>query len=76
MLMLGESSYIELNAPMDLLMINPNIKSVQYVQSVGHILWNGLYSNNNRVKKIMDQFFNNQNTDIPNYPDKTQLEYF
>jgi len=76
MLMLGESSYIERNAPMDLLLINPNIKSVQYVQGVGHILWNGLYSNNKRVKKIMDQFLNNQNTDVPNYPDKNTIEAF
>ena len=68
MLIIGESSYVERNAPMDLLRINPNITRVQYVKGVGHILWNGLGSNNERIKRVIDQFLYDKNPDIPNYP--------
>lgn len=76
LLILGESSYVERNAPMDLLKINENITEVQYIKGVGHILWNGLDNNNRRVKKVIDDFLNNNTSDIPNYPQRSQIDDF
>lgn len=68
MLMLGESSYIERNGPLDLMLINPNFNRVQYLKGVGHLLWNGLDDNNQKAKKVIDDFLNNKDSSIPNYP--------
>lgn len=68
LLMLGQSSYIERNGPLDLLSINPNIKRVQYLTGVGHLLWNGLDKNDMRVKHIMDDFLNGRTSSVRNYP--------
>lgn len=76
MLMLGESSYVERNAPMDLLRINPNIQRVQYFRGVGHILWNGLDSNNAKVKQSIDEFLNSMPASISNYPLKKDINNF
>ncbi|MUV04666.1 hypothetical protein GN157_13195 [Flavobacterium rakeshii] len=76
LLMLGESSYVERNAPMDLLRINDNITKVQYIKGVGHVLWNGLDNNNLRVKKVIDDFLNSNVSDIPNYPQRSQIDSF
>ena len=76
MLMLGESSYIERNAPMDLLEINPNITRVQYIRNAGHILWNGLHNNNQIVKQSMLEFLNDQPPTIPDYPKRTDIKKF
>lgn len=76
MLMLGESSYIERNAPMDLLNINPNITRVQYFKNTGHILWNGLDNNNQLVKQSILEFLNDQPPTIPNYPKRTDINEF
>ncbi|WP_333621103.1 alpha/beta hydrolase [Sphingobacterium multivorum] len=76
LLILGESSYIERNAPMDLLRINNNITRVQYIKGVGHILWNGLDGNNLVVKKVIDDFLNNRESNIPNYPQRSQISVF
>lgn len=76
MLMLGESSYIDRQAPMDLLRINPNIQRVQYFKGVGHILWNGLDNHNEQVKKAIDEFLNNQEPGLPNYPQKNDINSF
>ncbi|QRY55871.1 alpha/beta fold hydrolase [Sphingobacterium siyangense] len=76
LLILGESSYVERNAPMDLLKINENITEVQYIKGVGHILWDGLDNNNRRIKKVIDDFLNNTISDIPNYPNRSQINDF
>ncbi|MDF2852960.1 MAG: alpha/beta hydrolase fold protein [Sphingobacterium multivorum] len=76
LLILGESSYIERNAPMDLLRVNYNITRVQYIKGVGHILWNGLDDNNLRVKKIIDDFIDDRVSDVPNYPKRSQINDF
>ncbi|MDQ0593632.1 pimeloyl-ACP methyl ester carboxylesterase [Chryseobacterium ginsenosidimutans] len=73
MLMLGESSYIERNGPLDLLSINHNIKRVQYLKGVGHLLWNGLGNSNQRAKQVIDDFLNDHNSTNPNYP-RTKAE--
>jgi len=75
-LLIGESSYIERNAPLDLLAINPNITRVQYMKGVGHLLWNGLDHNNQRVKKVIDDFLNDHISDIPNYPSRQDINTF
>lgn len=76
MLMLGESSYIERNAPMDLLRINPNIQRVQYFKNTGHILWNGLDDNNQRVKAAIDAFLDNKVPALPNFPARRDISLF
>lgn len=76
MLLIGESSYIERNAPLDLLAINSNITRVQYMKGVGHLLWNGLDNNNQRVKKVIDDFLNDHISDIPNYPGRQDINTF
>jgi pimeloyl-ACP methyl ester carboxylesterase len=76
MLMLGESSYIERNAPMDLLRINPNIQRVQYLKNTGHILWNGLDDNNQRVKAAIDAFLDDKPPVIPNFPAQKDIPLF
>jgi len=76
MLLIGESSYIERNAPLDLLAVNPNMIRVQYIKGVGHLLWNGLDHNNQRVKKIIDDFLNDHISDIPNYPTRKDIDDF
>jgi len=76
MLLIGESSYIERNAPLDLLAINPNIKRVQYMKGVGHLLWNGLDNNNQWVKKVIHDFLNDHISDIPNYPGRQDINTF
>jgi len=76
MLMLGESSYINRHAPMDILAINPNIQRVQYFKGVGHILWNGLDDNNQRVKQSMLDFLNDRQSVIADYPKKKDIGQF
>jgi hypothetical protein len=76
MLMLGESSYIDRNAPMDLLAINPNIIRTQYIKNAGHILWNGLHNNNQLVKQSMLEFLNDQPPTIPDYPKQKDIKKF
>ncbi|MGP2550079.1 alpha/beta fold hydrolase [Mucilaginibacter rubeus] len=76
MLMLGESSYIERNAPLDLLRINPGIERVQYFKNAGHILWNGLHNNNVRVKNSIDEFLNDAPPALPNYPTLKDIPEF
>ena len=76
MLLIGESSYIARNAPMDLLKINPNIIRVQYFKNTGHLLWNGLDNNNNVVKKAIDEFLNGQYSTLPNYPTRNDIVQF
>lgn len=76
MLMLGESSYIERNAPMDLLDINPNITRVQYFKNTGHILWNGLDSNNQLVRQSILEFLNDEPPTIPDYPKRADIKQF
>lgn len=76
MLLIGESSYIERNAPLDLLAVNPNITRVQYIKGVGHLLWNGLDHNNQRVKKVIDDFLNDHDSEIPNYPTRQDINDF
>ncbi|ACU57648.1 alpha/beta hydrolase [Chitinophaga pinensis] len=76
MLMLGESSYIERNAPMDLLAINPNITRSQYIKNAGHILWNGLHNNNQIVKRSMLEFLNDLPPTLPDYPKQRDIKNF
>lgn len=76
MLMLGESSYINRHAPMDILAINPNIQRVQYFKGVGHILWNGLDDNNERAKQAILDFLNDQPSAIPDYPKQKDIAQF
>jgi pimeloyl-ACP methyl ester carboxylesterase len=76
MLMLGASSYIERNAPLDLLNIDPGIERVQYFKNTGHILWNGLDNNNQQVKAAMDAFLNDSRPILPNYPMRKDIPQF
>jgi hypothetical protein len=76
MLMMGASSYIERNAPMDLLRVNPSIERVQYFTNTGHILWNGLDNNNGEVKHSIDAFLNDQPPSLPNYPQRKDINSF
>ena len=75
-LLLGESSYIERSAPMDLLQINPNIRQVQYLKGVGHLLWNGLDDNNEKVSKIMSAFLDSDAPVLENYPKQNDIQKF
>lgn len=76
MLMLGESSYIERNAPLDLLKVNPSIERTQYFKNTGHILWNGLDDNNQRVKAAIDAFLNDAAPVLPNFPMPKDIPQF
>ena len=75
-LLLGESSYIERSAPLDLLEINPNIQQVQYLKGVGHLLWNRLDDNNEKVYKIISAFLNGQPPLLQNYPKRYDVQKF
>jgi len=68
MLMMGESSYIDRNGPLDLLKEDPNIVRVQYFKGTGHLLWNGLYHNNDDVEKSILEFLSDEVPSLPNYP--------
>lgn len=76
MLMLGRSSYIIRNAPLDLLRIYPGIRRSQYFKDAGHILWNGLHHNNEKVKTAIDEFLNDIPPTIPNYPQRKDIAQF
>lgn len=76
MLMLGQSSYIERNGPLDILRINPGIERTQYFRNAGHILWNGLDDNNQQVKAAIDAFLNDMAPMLPDYPKRTDIPQF
>ncbi|TFF37783.1 alpha/beta hydrolase [Mucilaginibacter psychrotolerans] len=76
MLMLGGSSYIERNAPLDLLRVNPNIERVQYFRNTGHILWNGLDDNDKQVKASIDAFLNDMAPALPDFPRVKDIQKF
>lgn len=76
MLLLGESSYVDRNAPMDLLRINPYIERTHYFKNNGHLLWNGLHGNNQLVKKAIDDFLDAKISRLPNYPTKADIGQF
>jgi len=76
LLLLGESSYVERNAPCDLLRINPGFERSQYFKGVGHILWNGIGENNLRVKCAIDDFIDGHPAKLPNYPSKGDINSF
>jgi len=72
----GASSYIERNAPIDLLRIDPSIEQVQF-PNIGDILWKGLDDNESQIKRSIDVFLNNQPPpSLYNYPQRKDITSF
>lgn len=76
MLMMAECSSQVRQWATAVLADDPAIERTQLMPGVGHHMWNGLDSNNDRAYAVIDAFLQDKPAPLPNYPTRADISAF
>ncbi|WP_328381638.1 hypothetical protein OHS81_01350 [Streptomyces sp. NBC_00400] len=55
---------------------DPAIQRTHHMPGVGHHMWNGLDSNNDRAATVITAFLRNKPAPLPNHPTRDEIPAF
>ncbi|MBW5249213.1 alpha/beta hydrolase [Streptomyces sp. P01-B04] len=76
MLMIAECSSQVRQWATTILADNPAIQRTQYMPGVGHHMWNGLGSNDQRAAAVITAFLQDEPAPLPDYPTRADIPAF
>ncbi|MEU9953590.1 alpha/beta fold hydrolase [Streptomyces sp. NPDC047939] len=76
MLMIAECSSQVRQWATTVLADNPGIQRTQYMPGVGHHMWNGLGSNDQRAAAVITAFLQDEPAPLPDYPTRADIPAF